>query len=277
MSILDSMPSSRAPSSRRVSTARSKSAMSTARVSTMGELLQPASMQNAGPKLPVPSLGNLADRLPTNRTGVSSVMSGFSDESARMDELAKVKKELEDALKQVKQEMKDGGATKSQFGASTARSESVMSSVSGMSMSSRGSSISRQSCSTVGSSVGSDWGNLEVAGINKKGGGRLATNRGRNKLQSKGDKPLVTRPMKKGGNILPAPSPSAFRHQTHVTSNQSEYKQLPPAGKRNNQGPTRAAGGKTKEGHKMFSKHAEAQVASSAITGSTVFATRVAA
>jgi len=39
----------------------------------------------------------------------------------RLDELAKVKKELEEALRQVKYEMKQKGATKSQLGGSTAR------------------------------------------------------------------------------------------------------------------------------------------------------------
>ena len=88
-------------------------------------------------------------------------MTGFTNDSERMNELAKVrshtsrvtfassfmlvtqpyhinnlstvvsqvKAELEDALRQVKQEMKDGGAACSQFGASTVRSSSVLSSV----------------------------------------------------------------------------------------------------------------------------------------------------
>lgn len=90
---------------------------------------------------PVPGL-NLMDSLPTRRSGVSSALSGYSEDTARMGELAKVsfscvpscgviempqvKNELEEALKQVRMEMREGGATKSQMG-STARSQSVFS------------------------------------------------------------------------------------------------------------------------------------------------------
>lgn len=246
----------------------------------------------------VPSLGNLQQRLPTSRSEVASVMSGFSDDSARMDELSKVKQELEEALRQVKIEMKDGGATKSQFGASTVRSQSVMSDASRYSSVSRQSGKSRASTSVASSrpdtamsssSIGTDFlmNNLTMgggeprlqAGINKKpGSNRLATNRGRVKANlGKDQKPLVSRPVKENRNVLPAPSPSAFRHQTHVTTNQSEYKPLGPAKIGTNQGPARAPGGRRKEHSRMFSKECEAQVASSAITGSTVFATRVCA
>merc|ERR1711988_608741 len=76
-------------------------------------------------------MGNIP-RPGTGMSNASSAITGYTDESERMDELAKVKAELEDALRQVKREMKDGGATRSQFGASTVRSSSVLSSVTGM-------------------------------------------------------------------------------------------------------------------------------------------------
>ena len=105
-------------------------------------------------------------RLPTHRSQVSSALSGYSEGTERMDELAKVilaicerhlceqhlllfvnikitfishlpcdmswtkvKKELEEALRQVKMEMREGGASKSQTGLSTSRSRSVLSEV----------------------------------------------------------------------------------------------------------------------------------------------------
>merc|ERR1711907_249394 len=116
-------PSSRPVSSRRLSTARSKSRGSSvaSRLSSRGELLA------NGCKVPTI---NLPDR---PRTGVSSALSGYTDESARMDELSKVKAELEQALQQVKAEMREGGASKSQLGSSTVRSRSVMSDISGIS------------------------------------------------------------------------------------------------------------------------------------------------
>lgn len=216
----------------------------------------------------VPAL-NIVNR---PRTSASSVISGYTEDTARMDELSKVKAELEQALAQVKIEMRDGGATKSVFGSSTARSQSVMSDVSAVSGVSR---VSRVSASTAASQ---NW-DLDRDLLKGKQGRKLATQRGRAKMDIKGksDKPLVKLPTKsKGGRVLPAPHASAFRHPTHVTSNQQEYPILAPLVERKNQGPTRAPGPK-KESSRMFSKACEAQVNSSAITGSKVFATRVAA
>merc|ERR1711908_177351 len=65
----------------------------------------------------------------TARSDASSRLSSRSCETVRLDELAKVKKELEEALRQVKYEMKQKGATKSQLGGSTARSISALSDV----------------------------------------------------------------------------------------------------------------------------------------------------
>lgn len=241
---------------------------------------------------------------------------------------------------QVKQEMKDGGATKSQFGASTVRSGSVMSSVSRApsSVSRAPSSMSRSMSRTGrkktdrrpdtastrpgtamsgGSSLtlGSDWGTNENqlgGGMKRVPGGMrtglLPTNRGRNKLNLKvlaylnrhmlilssrfffiwylkpccgvsqdNEKPIVPRPISKGAKCLPAPKAGAFKHAEFETSNQSEYKPLGAAGPRINQGPTRAPSGRNKEQYRMFSKECEAQVASSAITGSAVFGSRLTA
>merc|ERR1711907_289160 len=71
----------------------------------------------------------------TNRT-CSSRASSVAMDTSRMNELAQVKRELEEALRQVKAEMRQGGATKSQMGGSTSRSQSVMSDVSGTTCSS---------------------------------------------------------------------------------------------------------------------------------------------
>ena len=91
------------------------------------------------------------------------------------------------------------------------------------------------------------------------------------------EKPIVPRPIAKGAKVLPAPKKGAFKHAEFETSNQSEYRPLGVAGPRINQGPTRAPSGRNKEHHRMFSKECEAQVASSAITGSAVFGSRLTA
>merc|ERR1711908_18393 len=88
----------------------------------------------------------------TARSDASSRLSSRSCETVRLDELAKVKKELEEALRQVKYEMKQKGATKSQLGGSTARSISALSDVSG---------------STCSSAMPTDW---EAWGNGKKKG-----------------------------------------------------------------------------------------------------------
>merc|ERR1711934_882233 len=214
----------------------------------------------------VPSL-NIAP--PSQRSAVSSVMSGGTVSSARMDELSKVKQELEEALNQVKQEMRGAGATKSQYGSSTSRSQSVMSDISGLSRVS-----SRMSCSTMGT----DWEIAQELANVQKVDPKLATHRGRAKfdVKKKSDKPLVQRPTKnKQGKYLPAPDRSQFRHETHITTNQTEYKPLGPASKRTNQGPHKIAPNR-KESDRPFSKLCEKEVRSSAITGSKVFAPRVA-
>lgn len=246
-----SLATSRPNSSKRHSTARSQSRASVAssRLSSRGEM-------RLGNGMKVPAL-NIINR---PRTSASSVISGYTDDSARMDELSKVKAELEQALAQVKIEMKEGGASKSQFGASTTRSHSVMSDVSALTSS-------------------ENWElDAEVVRANKTDR-KLATHRGRAKmdLKKKGDKPLVKRPTRnKRGGYLPAPSPSAFRHPTHITTNQTEYPVLAPLVQAQNQGPTRATGPK-RESARPFTKACESQVNSAAITGSKVFAPRVAA
>lgn len=207
----------------------------------------------------VPSLS-----IPTQRSRASTAMSSqYTADSARMDELSKVKQELEEALRQVKDEMREGGATKSQWGRSTTRTESVMSDLS----------------SVCSSSMGDKTENWDLTGnIASKRNRKLATQRGRVRmnLHDKNSKPLVQRPTKASNReYLPAPSPSAFRHQTHITSNQSEYVPLKPIAASQNQGPTKSAVRK-KEGHRMFSKSCEDQVNTSAITGSKVFAARIA-
>ena len=45
-------------------------------------------------------------------------MSAMSTDSTRLEELAEVKRELEEALRQVKEEMRAGGATRSEVGSS---------------------------------------------------------------------------------------------------------------------------------------------------------------
>merc|ERR1719181_1378517 len=104
---------------------------------------------------------NLANTMPTQRSEVSSALSGYSDESARLGELSKVRNELEEALRQVKAEMRQGGATRSQLGTSTARSQSV---------------FSMASNSSLPDSV-ADWDLAEVKSAAK----RLNTNRGKAK------------------------------------------------------------------------------------------------
>lgn len=225
-----------------------------------------------GTGMRVPAL-NMAKNRP--QTGVSSAMSGYTEDTVRMDELSKVKQELEQALAQVKMEMKEGGASRSQVGSSrasgsrlggsTCRSQSVMSDVTG---------ISAVTSSTV------PWDlDDEIANVNKvKPNRKLSTHRGRAKLdlKNKGPKPLVQRPTKNKNSVLPAPSPSAFRTPTHVTSNQSEYTVLGPIAQSNNQGPHRHNGPR-KESSRPFTKACESNVNTSSITGSRVFAQRVAA
>merc|ERR1711934_104074 len=204
----------------------------------------------------VPSL-----RLPSARSEVSSVMSACTAESERMDELVKVRRELEDALRQVKQEMREGGATKSQCSVSTSRSQSVMSDM-----------------SAITASTAASWDRDLIGIIANKKNRKLATIRGRAKMdvRNKADKPLVARPMKTKSDHLPPPSPSAFRHKTHVTSNQSEYVPLNPAVPGKNQGPTKSKITARQREIRPFSKACENQVACSSITGSKVFATRTA-
>jgi len=170
--------------------------------------------------------------------------------------------------------MREGGATKSVVGGSvsskSSRSRSRCQSVRSQSVLSHATGITQMS---------EDWDiDQEISKMNLQPR-KLPTHRGRAKLdlKNKGPKPLVQRPgINKQDQILPAPSPSAFRHDTHVTSNQSEYKLLAPISQAQNQGPTRAKG-RRRESSRPFTKQCENAVNTSAITGSKVFAQRVAA
>merc|ERR1719502_594766 len=82
-----------------------------------------------------------------------------------MDELVKVRRELEDALRQVKQEMREGGATKSQCSVSTSRSQSVMSDM-----------------SAITASTAASWDRDLIGNIANKKNRKLATIRGRAKM-----------------------------------------------------------------------------------------------
>ena len=59
----------------------------------------------------------------TMRSGMSGASGDFPLDTERMNDLKKVKQELEEALRQVKNEMRHGGATKSEIGGSTARTQ----------------------------------------------------------------------------------------------------------------------------------------------------------
>merc|ERR1711924_76932 len=113
--------------------------------------------------------------IPTYRSSISRATSNCSNDTERMDELSKVKQELEEALRQVKMEMREGGASVSQCGRSTTRS-----------------SVSR--ASSICSSNAEGW---ELTGnIASKRNRKLATQRGRVRLDihDKSSKPLVKRP-----------------------------------------------------------------------------------
>merc|ERR1712166_56374 len=183
-------------------------------------------------------------------TPASTQRSWNSNESGRLDELANVKRELEEALRQVKDEMRDNGATHSQVGTSvcsSAMSSRCSSSMSGFSQ-----------CSTARSSV------------------RSSRKQSKQSKQSS-EKPLVSRPtVNRQPATEPCPSVSAFKPKQFMTGNQRDYVTLalPPKTKPS-QGPHRQKPGSKKE--ITFSKFAENQVQASALLGSKVFAPRVAA
>lgn len=177
-------------------------------------------------------------------------MSGMSTESGRLDELAEVKRELEEALRQVKEEMRAGGATRSEIGSScSSRSRSVASS-------SRCSTVLSSRCGTSRSQR------------------PKSTARSQNK-SNKGDQPLVSRPPR-NTDVLPCPTPGAFKPKQFITNNQQDYQEIDHSqNKSKNQGPRRAKPGNKKE--MSFSKFAENQVNASSLLSSKVFAPRVAA
>merc|ERR1719313_2454547 len=190
----------------------------------------------------VPGL-NLNPRGMTPMSTQRSRMSAMSTDSTRLEELAEVKRELEEALRQVKEEMRAGGATRSEVGSScSSRSRSVASS---------------SRCSTVVSPRSS----------------RCGTSRSRMKTpkpssHSKEDQPLVSRPSKQS-NVLPCPTPGAFKPKQFVTNNQQDF--IPLDHTQNvskNQGPQR---GKNKK-EISFSKFAENQVNTSSLLSSKVMA-----
>eukprot|EP00658_Telonema_sp_P-2_P056739 TRINITY_DN4518_c0_g1_i3.p1 TRINITY_DN4518_c0_g1~~TRINITY_DN4518_c0_g1_i3.p1 ORF type:complete len:234 (-),score=48.87 TRINITY_DN4518_c0_g1_i3:218-919(-) len=192
--------------------------------------------------------------LKSHRSALSTARTIDSQDSERLDELAAVKNELEEALRQVKAEMKAGGATRSQIGSSVCSSRSRCSSVSGFSsmpptersMSSRGSSRASSRPSTS-----------------------------RSVLNNKNRKPLVSRPaVSKSKAVEPCPTPSAFRKDQFVTQNRADFVVHDVQPKSRNQGPHRTK----KKGKEMsFSKFAENQVNASSLLSSKVFAPRVAA
>merc|ERR1711907_257181 len=94
---------------------------------------------------------SMSSRL-SSRSGRSDVTTSTQRRQNDLEELSRVKKDLEEALRQVKAEMKAAGATKSQMGGSTSRSNLVT-------------ARSDTSASTMTSAMGTDW---EAWGRGKK-------------------------------------------------------------------------------------------------------------
>merc|ERR1711865_379156 len=210
--------------------------------------------------------GRSCDSRLSGMSGMSG-MGGISGTSSRMDELSNVRKELEEALRQVKDEMMAGGATRSEVA-------SVLSSRSGRSRSSRSrcSSIASSRSESVASSRYSSAGSRPPTASSRKPLTSRPSTSASKKAEKKKQKPLVSRPtIIKRPSLEPCPTPGAFKPKQFATMNREDFVPLtlPLKGENQNQGPTRGKTGKP-EGSNPFTKYAANQSSASALLSSKV-------